>query len=128
MKPSKYRSSLVTCPTGNGNSNGGVRLQTVSSRTPPFRTGGRGCKQLSKAINDENDSFVFCQAKDCYYGKVISIPSGDNDSVLVQPMHQSVHDSSLFTPWEGQIWLANSKNLTNIQVGRRILKHVSISK
>lgn len=88
-----------------------------SSLSSPFRIGGRGSKQLSKAIEKSNsekekagistsfeNTFALCTGSSPCFAKILSAPS--SDSFLIQPMHPNDANTSLFVPWDGLVWLA----------------------
>jgi hypothetical protein len=97
--------------------------------TPPFRVGGRGSKQLSKAIeksyvekekagespNLEN-TWAFCSGSHPCFAKIISAPTSYANSVIIQPMYPSDVDPSLFVPWDGHLWLAKKEKLHPVKV------------
>lgn len=90
--------------------------------SPPFRSGGRGSKQLSKALQDNAEaviepSWVLCAGKSqTYFAKIISVPAESTGNVLLQPLYQSPHDATLLKPWEGHLWLAKKEKLHPVQM------------
>jgi hypothetical protein len=96
--------------------------------SPPFKPGGRGSKQLSKAIEqsketseleDDATKWVLCYGRSPCFAKVISSASEENlESILIQPMRQSPHDPRLLILWEGHLWLAKSDKLYPVKVRR----------
>jgi hypothetical protein len=100
--------------------------------SPPFRTGGRGSKQLSKAIEYSsvekgtqsgisNDMWVLHDGDPIYFAKVVSPATQDASSVLVQKMQPSHIDPALLVPWEGHLVLAKIESLQPIQVSKGLL-------
>ena len=75
--PSKHINALIY---GSGN-------KKSHTTPPPFRPGGRGSKQLSKAIEQskEQETFdmIFC-TKTSSFARVISTLTQDTNSVLIQ--------------------------------------------
>ena len=114
-------------------------LSASKARKPtpgPFRLGGRGSKQVSKAIEQiEQDKekekedgicssddtstleWVFCTGKSPCFAKVKSVSSDDIESYLIQPMIKSPHDPNLLLLWEGHLWLAKRERMIPIKVG-----------
>jgi hypothetical protein len=98
--------------------------------SPPFRTGGRGSKQLSKAIQhswsektnsdgtapEKSSVFVLHVGDPLYFAKVISVNSKDPHMILVQRMQPSHIDPALLSPWEGHLLLVKVEYLHRIQV------------
>jgi hypothetical protein len=88
-------------------------------QTPPFRPGGRGSKQLSKALelSKEQETFdmIFC-TRNSSFARVISSVTQDTNSVLVQPMKPSVHDPSLFVPWVGGTCLIPTDSILQVKM------------
>lgn len=94
--------------------------------SPPFRTGGRGSKQLSKAIENSagekqnqygvtGDMWVLHTGDPIYFAKVVSFAQ-DPSSVLIQKMQPSHIDPALLVPWEGHLMIAKIETLQSIQV------------
>ena len=106
--------------------------------TPPFRSGGRGSKQLSKALQENGGSsaeisWVLCTGKTTYFAKVISVPTENTGNVLLQPLLQSSHDPSLLKCWEGNLWLAKREKLHPVQMhqepgGWRVIETPTLNK
>jgi hypothetical protein len=105
---------------------------TVTS-TPPFRVGGRGSKQLSKAIEKSSQErgqagdaqsepqWAFCLGKHPCFAKILSVkcPTQPSKSVIIQPMFSNEQDPHLFTLWEGHLWMAKSDKIYHVKVGRK---------
>jgi len=100
------------------------KFQNRSS--PPFRIGGRGSRQLAKALeeakkqlvepqNQQESQWVICMANPPCFAKAI-IPLQESSSVLIQPLLPSPHDPALLTLWDGHIWLAKTDKLHSIQM------------
>lgn len=99
--------------------------RTIAS-TPPFRVGGRGSKQLSKAIEKsslERDQagdvhnepqWAFCVGKHPCFAKIVSV--NNPKSVIIQPMFSNDQDPHLFTLWEGHLWMAKSDKIHHVKV------------
>ena len=107
--------------------------------SPPFRPGGRGSKQLSKALQENGESsaeisWVLCTGKSqTYFAKVISVPTENAGNVLLQPLHQSPHDPTLLKCWEGHLWLAKKEKLHPVQMqqepgGWRVIETPTLKK
>lgn len=106
----------------------------ISSTTPPFRMGGRGSKQLSKAIEKsslERDQagatcnepqWAFCLGKHPCFAKILSEynPSESSKSVIIQPMFSNDQDPHLFTPWEGHLWMTKSDKIYLVKMKQEI--------
>jgi hypothetical protein len=102
---------------------------TVTS-TPPFRVGGRGSKQLSKAIEKSSiergqagdahsePQWAFCLGKHPCFAKIVSVnnPSQSSKSVIIQPMFNVQQDAHLFTLWEGHLWMAKIDKIYPVKV------------
>ena len=98
-------------------------------QSPPFRTGGRGSKQLSKAIEHssaEKSSAGLPQEAEpiwlmhtgtpIYFCKYVSTNCQDPGSVLVQKMQPSHIDPALLVPWEGHLCIEKNERLRRIEV------------
>jgi hypothetical protein len=87
----------------------------------PFRVGGRGSKQFSKAIEishsdrgtNEAISWVFCSGVHPCFAKVISSAM---TGVMIQPMSPVEGDSNLYKPWEGHLWMEKKDHIHPVQV------------
>lgn len=88
----------------------------------PFRIGGRGSKQLAKAIEKSsvergdnlNDiSWVFSSGNQPCFAKVVSITTS---GVMIQPMSPIDGDSDIYQPWEGHLWIEKRENIHPIKV------------
>lgn len=103
--------------------------KNIQVSTPPFRVGGRGSKQLSKAIEKSNiekekagDSphveqcWVFYTGSHPCFAKIISCATADENSVIIQPMYPSEVDPSLFVPWNGHLWVATKDKLHPVKM------------
>ena len=105
------------------------KFQNRSS--PPFHPGGRGAKQLSKALEQCTEAeelshssplFVMCYGRECpCYAKVIGHP--DETQTLITPMKASPYDSALLVPMTGRLWLAKNANLHPVEVLHLSLRH-----
>lgn len=89
--------------------------------TPPFRPGGRGSKQLSKAIEQskQQPQWVMATGSHACFAKIISNLSSfesKTESVFIQPMIQSKHDKSLLVLWEGNLWASKTNKLEAVKV------------
>jgi hypothetical protein len=104
-----------------------AKLKYQNRSSPPFNPGGRGSKQLSKAIEQSkvynhqyshqiDAEFVLCTGTPPCFAKVISAPSTDINSTIIQPMYPSPHDTGLLMPWDGHLWVAKSQKLIPINV------------
>lgn len=101
------------------------KFQNRSS--PPFRPGGRGAKQLSKALEqsteaeeDSQSQYVMCYGKESpCYAKVMSCTS--DKQTLITPMKASPYDNSLLVPMTGKLWLVKSSYLHPVEVRTRAL-------
>lgn len=92
-----------------------TRFQNKSS--PPFRLGGRGSKQVAKALETpENIECVLSISTPVCFAKVVSQGSQDTKKTMIQPFRTNPSDRSLLLPWDGHIWLANSKSLVPVIV------------
>ena len=100
--------------------------------SPPFRTGGRGSKQLSKAIEYSSvekdaqsgissDMWVLHAGDPIYFAKVVSATTQDASSVLVQKMQPSHIDPALLVPWDGHLVVAKIESLQPIQVSHSLM-------
>ena len=119
------------------------KSQKFQSRSsPPFHPGGRGAKQLSKALELVTDAeerelaesfagsggdysclrgvhtstcFVMCYGKEqpCY-AKVVRYP--DETHTLITPMKCSPLDAVLLVPITGRLWLADNADLVPVEV------------
>ena len=118
------------------------KFQNRSS--PPFRIGGRGSRQLSKALeeakqqlvdpqNQQDAQFVICMADPPCFAKAIT-QIQESSSVLIQPLIPSTTaDAALLAPWEGHIWLAKADKLHSIKMkqepgGWRIIQTPKVMK
>lgn len=102
---------------------------TISS-TSPFRVGGRGSKQLSKALEKSSQErgqagdthcepqWAFCLGKNPCFAKILPVnnPLHSSKSVIVQPMFSNAQDPHLFTLWEGHLWMAKIDKLHPVKV------------
>ena len=102
----------------------------IDSSTPPFRVGGRGSKQLSKAIEKSclergqagdahsEPQWAFCLGKHPCFAKILSEynPSQPSKSVIIQPMFSNDQDPHLFTLWEGHLWMAKCDKIYIVKV------------
>lgn len=97
--------------------------------SPPFRTGGRGSKQLSKAIEHSTAEktssgtpqelepiWVIHTRNPIYFAKYVSTNFQDPNSVLVQKMQPSHIDQALLVPWDGHLCIVKSEHLQRIEV------------
>lgn len=97
--------------------------------SPPFRVGGRGSKQLTKALqqseeitltddsdgeNGSNTNWMLCTSSPICFAKVVSVSS--HDKTMIQPLRLNPLDSCLLIPWEGHVWLAKNENLIPVKV------------
>ena len=113
--------------------NANQSTQVLSSASPsalasPFRIGGRGSKQLSKAVQqtrqqlDIEDCGVFCFASPTpCFAKVVSSDlhergEGNGNTVLIQPMRESPHNSALYIPCDGHLLLSKVEFLHAVKV------------
>jgi hypothetical protein len=102
--------------------------------SPPFRSGGKGTKQLSavltnsqnriKKIEDDKKKFAFVsdgsQANlQCSYFGIIMAENG-KEGRFIQPLRLSLSDSRFFVPWEGHLWLAPISNIYEVHVSASI--------
>lgn len=98
-------------------------------QSPPFRTGGRGSKQLSKAIENSSAEkssaglpqeaepvWLMHTGKPIYFAKYVSTNCQDPGSVLVQKMQPSHIDPALLVPWEGHLCIEKNERLRRIEV------------
>ena len=82
-----------------------------------FRPGGRGSKQLAKALQENGEvsaepEWVLCTGKEhTYFARIVNNNTGNNGDVYVQPLHQSPHDPSLLKLWDGHLFLAKRQIL-----------------
>ena len=82
-----------------------------------FRPGGRGSKQLAKALQENGEvttepEWVLCTGNEhTYFARIVNNNTGNNGDVYVQPLHQSPHDPSLLKCWEGHLFLAKREIL-----------------
>ena len=102
------------------------RSTATTASTPPFRVGGRGSKQLSKAIETaclERDQagdvhkepqWAFCLVKHPCFAKIVSV--NNPKSVIIQPMFSNAKDPHLFTLWEGHLWMAKTDKIYYVKV------------
>lgn len=83
----------------------------------PFRVGGRGSKQLSKALEqssaDRDLAWVFCTGSHACFAKVISFAMS---GIMIQPMSPVEGDPNLYKPWEGHLWLEKRDQIHPVQV------------
>jgi hypothetical protein len=104
----------------------------AASSTSPFRIGGRGSKQLSKAIEKSyverglskcEPLWAFCSGTHPVFAKIVSsVMSG----VIIQPIFPSEMDPNLYLPWEGHLWLAKKEKVYPIKVFSSMLSFMSI--
>jgi hypothetical protein len=98
-------------------------------QSPPFRTGGRGSKQLSKAIEhstqekinlgsleETENVFLLHTGNPLYFAKYVSTNCQDPSSVLVQKMQPSHIDPALLVKWEGHLCIVKCERLQQIQM------------
>jgi hypothetical protein len=91
----------------------------------PFRVGGRGSKQLSKAIEishgdrgvSEEIAWVFCSGVHPCFAKVISFAT---TGVMIQPMSPVEGDPHLYQLWEGHLWMEKKDHIHPVQMKQEL--------
>ncbi len=89
------------------------------AQNSPFRPGGRGSKQLSKAIEQTksvNSAWVLCSQPPCFARVMSTMSSTQSSNIMIQPLRASPHNSALLVPWDGHLLIAKSEHLHKIQV------------
>lgn len=137
--PSTCATGFSPIPIPSGGLHGGYPMDIGSSaagnalfhtkQSPPFRTGGRGSKQLSKAIEhsaaektssglpqDSDPVWVMHTKNPVYFAKYVSTNCQDPGSVLVQKMQPSHVDQALLVPWDGHLCIVKNEYLQRIEV------------
>lgn len=93
----------------------------------PFSLGGRGSRQLSKALEEcrknsrehspaAEDIWVLCTNNPICVAKYIAPSQDSTSTVLIQPMKSSSYDIGLLIPCDGQLILAKRENIQSIQM------------
>lgn len=93
----------------------------------PFSLGGRGSRQLSKALEEcrknsrdhspaSDDVWVLCTNNPICVAKYIAPSQDSTSTILIQPMKSSSYDSGLLIPCDGQLILAKRENIQSIQM------------
>lgn len=95
--------------------------------SPPFRSGGRGTKQLTAALklnsdrqvspngasSEERYAFFLGRSSPCFVKIVQDCHGG---GVLVQPLRPNPLDKRFLVPWEGHLWNAMRSKLHPVEV------------
>lgn len=93
--------------------------------SPPFRIGGRGSKQLAKALEQNKllpqQNWVLCTGSQACFAQNLGASSQHSDRVMIQPMNPSAADPCILIPWVGQIWLAKKSTLISVQMKQEAL-------
>ena len=95
----------------------------------PFSLGGRGSRQLSKALEEcrknsrehspaAEDVWVLCTNNPICVAKYIAPSQDSTSTVLIQPMKSSSYDNGLLIPCDGQLILAKRENIQSIQMNQ----------
>lgn len=93
-----------------------------SRHSPPFRLGGRGSKQLSKALEksnidgniDDRNCVIFtgnASLAPCF-AKVLR--TNDHNTVVIESMHPNLNDPGLFQPCH--IYIVENREVLPVQV------------
>jgi hypothetical protein len=97
-----------------------LEMKNQSVNQTPFRIGGRGSKQLSKALEKsfvdrgrDDISWVFCTGSHPCFAKVLSFAMS---GIMIQPMSPVEGDLNLYKPWEGHLWLEKRDQIHPVQV------------
>jgi hypothetical protein len=92
----------------------------MKNQQTPFRIGGRGSKQLSKALEQssvdrgrDEISWVFSAGRHPCFAKVLSFAMS---GIMIQPMSPVEGDSNLYKLWEGHVWLEKREQIHPVQV------------
>jgi hypothetical protein len=92
--------------------------------SPPFRSGGRGSKQVAAALertadspqvltSDKKYAFFDGRSSPCLVRIVNEKQFG---GVLVQPLRANPLDTNYYIPWEGHLWIAMRSKLHPVEV------------
>ena len=112
-------------------SSGGSAQRKTTPIHAPFRSGGRGCQALSAAVHagDKADPvWVLCAGKaQTYFAQIMSAPAENTSNVMLQPLHPSPHDSALFRPWSGHLWMAKKDKLHPVTMKREVIPSARIN-
>eukprot|EP01041_Mallomonas_annulata_P003510 gene3510-6981_t len=93
-------------------------------QSPPFRVGGRGSKQLSKAIEKSNAySHIDDQSLVIFTGNKKLSPcfakiksTNDPSSVVIEPMHPYPGVNGFLQPWNGHISIVDNSSVLPVKM------------
>lgn len=103
-------------------------LKEYMKSSPPFRSGGRGTKQLTAALklnssdrqssqsglpSEEKYAFFLGRSSPCFV-KIVKDSHGGG--VLVQPLRPNPLNRNFLVPWEGHLWSAMRSKLHPVEV------------
>lgn len=106
-------------------------IKYQNRQSPPFRSGGRGSKQVSAALEQSlsqepqpsADTLLPAPAKQyvLFFGRSSPcfariISENEPNSVMLQPLRPNPIDPKLLIPWEGHLWLAKRDKIRPVQV------------
>ncbi len=100
------------------------KTNSILRDSPPFRSGGRGSKQVAAALERTADSpqiqttekkyaFFDGRSSPCFVKIVNEKQFG---GVLVQPLRANPLDPNFYIPWDGHLWIAMRSKLHPIEV------------
>lgn len=106
---------------------GGARTPNYIRDSPPFRSGGRGSKQLAAVIersttNADSPQTSIPEKKYAFFDGTRSpcfvriVKENHGGGVLVQPLRANPLDTNFLIPWDGHLWMAMRSKLHHVEV------------